>query len=153
MHSTAHLANSDVTASHIQSCVDTHLDSGELQSGHVPIVEREEDDFECPECWKHFDTQQSIVHRLTAFARHIFSFDEQRQLPQGLAKSRTGEVSKEENSKAIDANIEDEKWKPGSFTDNLIIRNEPVQQIPGRQRDCGNSCERIMVDDNSKVFA
>ena len=48
MHSTAHLANSDVTASHIQSCVDTHLDSGELQSGHVPIVEREEDDFECP---------------------------------------------------------------------------------------------------------
>ena len=51
---------------------------------------------------------------MTAFARRIFSFDEQRQLPQGLAKSRTGEVSKEENSKAIDANIEDEKWKPGS---------------------------------------
>ena len=96
MHSTAHLANSDVIASHIQSCVDTHLDSGELQSGHVPIVEREEDDFECPECWKQLDTQQSIVKRLTAFARHMFNF-EQRYLPQDLAKSRTGDVPKEEN--------------------------------------------------------
>ena len=46
---------------------------------------------------------------MTAFARRIFSFDEQRQLPQGLAKSRTGEDSKEENLEAINTDIEDEK--------------------------------------------
>ena len=52
----------------------------------------------------------------------FFSFDEQRHLPQGLAKSRTGEVSNEENSTAIDANIENmEKESLPTGTAKMIM--------------------------------
>ena len=144
VHSTAHLdsslTNSGVVASHIQSYVDAHFESEELQSSNVLIVEREEDDFECPECWKQMDTQQSIVQRLTAFARHMFNF-EQRYLPQDLAKSRTGDVPKEEN-------LEDSIKVQGVASTKVRGENSEVKEAMENFKGC-EWTERFGNDKNS----
>ena len=80
-----------------------HFDSGGLQSGEIPIVEQEEDQFECPECWR----QQPKSYTFTTFVKHIVglpfcTFDKQnRYLPQDLAKSRTGDVAQEDSEAMV----------------------------------------------------
>ena len=66
-----------------------------LQSGTILAVEREEDEFECPECWKHWDREQTIFCKLMTFVRHVVSlilciFDDQNgYLPHDPAKGQT----------------------------------------------------------------
>ena len=98
----AHFRNSPVSGKSIQSCFDTHFDSGGLQSGEIPTVEQEEDQFECPECWR----QQPKSYTRKTFVKHIVglpfcTFDKLNMyLPQDQAKSRTGDVA-QEDSKAM----------------------------------------------------
>ena len=74
----------------------THSGSLVLQSGTILAVEREEDEFECPECWKQWDGEQTFFCKLMTFVRHVVSlilciFDEQNgYLPHDPAKGQTG---------------------------------------------------------------
>ena len=78
--------------SQIQFCFDTHFDSRVLLSGTILIVAREEDKFECPECWRQWDREQTFFCKLISFVKHIVSlsftiFDKQNgYLPQDPAK-------------------------------------------------------------------
>ena len=54
--------------------VETHFDSMRLQSGTILTVEQVEDEFECPECWKHPINNATCFKHCIEFAYSIFSF-------------------------------------------------------------------------------
>ena len=133
----AHFRNSPVSGKSIQSCFDTHFDSGGLQSGEIPIVEQEEDQFECPECWR----QQPKSYTFTTFVRHIVSlpfctFDKQnRYLPQDLAKSRTGDVAQEDSKAMVQQENLKGKFQRGKAkieSDEGIESDENLENGEGR---------------------
>ena len=73
--------------------VDTHFDSMRLQSGTILTVEQVEDEFECPECWKHPINNATCFTHCIELAHSIFSFRKIGHLPQGPAESQTGDVT------------------------------------------------------------
>ena len=64
-----------------------------LQSGTILTVEQVEDEFECPECWKHPINNATCFKHCIEFAYSIFSFRKIGHLPQGPAAGQTGDVA------------------------------------------------------------